>query len=260
MEDGQSMPTLQAWLQQSMASHGHQDALECGDVRWTYHELREAAERVVAAIDEHGPQAQTVGVLGYRSAAKYAAVAGVVLAGRTYLPLHATLSAEHTAKMLTLSGCDLLFVSSESLSALEAVLPLLEKTVTVVLLDAEGTIESTDYRTVALQGAAPFVARRTATVEDVAYVLYTVGSTEVGKGVEVCQKNVGPYIRSIQTRYGIGPSDRCSQTLDLTFDGSVHDIFVAWTSGACLHVPAEECTIARASSLAVAASSLAIAS
>ncbi len=260
MEDGQSMPTLQAWLQQSMATHGHQDALECGDVRWSYRQLREVAERIVSAIDEHGPQAQIVGVLGYRSAAKYAAVAGVVLAGRTYLPLHATLSAEHTAKMLTLSGCQLLFVSPESLGALETVLPLLKTKVTVVLLDADGSIESAEYRTVSLCGPAPFVARRTATNEDVAYVLYTIGSTEVGKGVEIRQKNVGPYVRSIQTRYGIGPSDRCSQTLDLTFDGSVHDIFVAWTSGACLHVPAEECTIARQSSIAVAASSLAIAS
>ena len=260
MEDGQSMPTLQAWLQQSMASHGHQDALECGDVRWSYQELREAAERVVASIDEHGRHAQTVGVLGYRSAAKYACVAGVFLAGRTYLPLHANLSAEHTARMLTLSGCELLFVSPESLDALEAVLPLLERKVTVILLDFDGTIEPNEYRTVSLQGRAPFVSRRTATAEDVAYVLYNVSNSQVATGVEMSHKHIGPYVRSIQTRYGIGPSDRCSQTLDLTFDGSVHDIFVAWTSGACLHVPAKECTIARASSLAVATSSLAIAS
>ena len=260
MEDGQSMPTLQAWLQQSMASHGHQDALECGDVRWSYHELREAAERVVSAIDDYRPDAQTIGVLGYRSAAKYAAIAGVVLAGRTYLPLHATLSAEQTAMMLTRSGCEMLFVSPESLAALEAVLPLLEQKVTVVLLDTEGQVESLDYRTVSLCGPAPFVPRRTATEDEVAYILYNVESSRLGEGVEIRQKNVGPYVRSIQTRYGIGPSDRCSQTLDLTFDSSVHDIFVTWTSGACLHVPAEECRIARESSLAVATNSLAIAS
>jgi non-ribosomal peptide synthetase component F len=249
MDDGQSMPTLQAWLQQSMASHGHQDALECGDVRWSYHQLREAAERVVSGIDDQAHQAQVVGVLGYRSAAKYAAVAGVVLSGRTYLPLHTTLSPEHTARMIALAGCQLLLVCPESVDALESLRPLLADDVKVLLVD--GAAGGNDP-TVSLNGRAPFVARRNAAADEVAYLLYTVDSTEVGKGVEMRHKTVGPYVRTIQNRYGIGPSDRCSQMLDLTFDGSVHDIFVAWTSGACLHVPAEECTLARASALAIA--------
>src|SRR5690606_40152853 len=60
-----------------------------------------------------------VGVLGYRSAAKYAGIAGVVLSGRTYLPLHTTLSPEHTARMIALAGCNLLLVCPESADALE---------------------------------------------------------------------------------------------------------------------------------------------
>lgn len=247
MDDGQSMPTLQAWLQQSMASHGHQDALECGDVRWSYHQLREAAERVVSGIDDHAHQSRVVGVLGYRSAAKYAGIAGVVLSGRTYLPLHTTLSAEHTARMITLAGCQVLLVCPESADALEALRPLLGEDIKVLMIDGDA-----DESTIALDGRAPFVARRNAADDDVAYLLYTVDSTDVGKGVEMRHKAVGPYVRTIQNRYGIGPSDRCSQMLDLTFDGSVHDIFVAWTSGACLHVPAAECTLARASALAIA--------
>jgi len=249
MDDGQSMPTLQAWLQQSMASHGHQDALECGDVHWSYHQLREAAERVVSGIDDHAHQAGIVGVLGYRSAAKYAAIAGVVLSGRTYLPLHITLSPEHTARMIALAGCQLLLVCPESVHALEALRPMLGDDVKVLLIDGDA---EADHPTIGLGGRAPFVARRNAAADDVAYLLYTVDSTEVGKGVEMRHKTVGPYVRTIQNRYGIGPSDRCSQMLDLTFDGSVHDIFVAWTSGACLHVPAAECTLARASALAIA--------
>jgi non-ribosomal peptide synthetase component F len=249
MDDGQSMPTLQAWLQQSMASHGHQDALECGDVRWSYHQLREAAERVVSAIDDHAPQTRVVGVLGYRSAAKYAGIAGVVLSGRTYLPLHTTLSPEHTARMIALAGCRLLLVCPESADLLESLRSLLADDVNVLMVDGDA---DTARPSIALDGPAPFVARRNAAADDIAYVLYTVDSTELGKGVEMRHKTVGPYVRTIQNRYGIGPSDRCSQMLDLTFDGSVHDIFVAWTSGACLHVPAEECTLARASALAIA--------
>lgn len=254
MEDGQSMPTLQAWLQQSMARHEHQDALECGDIRWSYRELREAAERVVAIVEEQGPGSRTVGVLGYRSVAKYAAIAGVALAGRTYLPLHSTLSAEHNARMLKLAGCRLLLVSPESVEMLKSLVPLLDPETAIRVISIDGSECEYDSRaaTTCLSDPAPFVSRYTAQKDDVAYVLYTVDSTERGHGVEIRQQSVGPYLRTIQARYGIGPSDRCSQMLDLTFDGSVHDIFVAWTSGACLHVPAEECPIARTSALAIA--------
>jgi non-ribosomal peptide synthetase component F len=41
----------------------------------------------------------------------------------------------------------------------------------------------------------------------------------------------------VAPRYGIGPGSRLSQTFELTFDGSVHDLFVAWAGGGTLVVP-----------------------
>jgi non-ribosomal peptide synthetase component F len=41
----------------------------------------------------------------------------------------------------------------------------------------------------------------------------------------------------VTKRYGFTSSDRFSQTFDLTFDLSAHDLFVTWTNGACLCVP-----------------------
>jgi non-ribosomal peptide synthetase component F len=48
------------------------------------------------------------------------------------------------------------------------------------------------------------------------------------------------YVDYITKRYRIESDDRLSQTFDLTFDLSAHDLFVTWTSGACLCVPTQK--------------------
>src|SRR4030095_7110139 len=60
------------------------------------------------------------------------------------------------------------------------------------------------------------------------------------KGVMVSHANV-LYDRDYVTkRYGFTSNDRVSQTFDLTFDLSAHDMFVAWESGACLCCPTQK--------------------
>jgi acyl-coenzyme A synthetase/AMP-(fatty) acid ligase len=58
--------------------------------------------------------------------------------------------------------------------------------------------------------------------------------------VPVSESNLLAYLDNIRSIIDIGPGDRCSQVFDLTFDLSVHDIFLTWTSGACLVIPEEQ--------------------
>jgi len=57
---------------------------------------------------------------------------------------------------------------------------------------------------------------------------------------------VAHYLRYVSERYSISPDDRFSQMFDMTFDLSVHDMFVCWTNGACL------CSVPQASLMAPA--------
>src|SRR5205814_2927339 len=77
----------------------------------------------------------------------------------------------------------------------------------------------------------------------IAYLLFTSGSTGQPKGVMVSHANVLHYIEHVTKRYAFTSNDRVSQTFDLTFDLSVHDMFVAWHNGACLCCPTQKQSI-----------------
>ncbi|MGH3681954.1 MAG: AMP-binding protein, partial [Natronosporangium sp.] len=75
---------------------------------------------------------------------------------------------------------------------------------------------------------------------DVAYTLYTSGSTGEPKGVPIRHRNLADLLRFGIDRYQLGPGSRYAQAFELTFDGSVLPMFLSWCTGATLVVPRSE--------------------
>jgi amino acid adenylation domain-containing protein len=71
--------------------------------------------------------------------------------------------------------------------------------------------------------------------DNLAYVLYTSGTTGAPKGVLQTHRNVLHHIRVYTNKLQIGPKDRLTQLASFSFDAAVMDIFGALLNGATLY-------------------------
>lgn len=105
--------------------------------------------------------------------------------------------------------------------------------------DLEERFAGLDAPTLIPDGAAAPAGAPGVDVEgaDTAYIVYTSGSSGTPKGVPVSHASLDYLCRQVNTRYGIGPTDRVLQFAALSFDTSIEQILVPLLSGATLILP-----------------------
>ena len=218
-------------------------ALHVNDETCSYADLHELARGIGATIrDRDFAKKPVAALLAYRSKTAYAAVLGILASGKGYVPLHTGFPVERTKAMLAFSGADFLIVGAEGIALLPGLLSGIEPSLTVICPDTDdlGNLPEAFPRHCFVPRGDCLKDGGTNSVSadqrsPIAYLLFTSGSTGIPKGVPVSQRNVISYLRYTSERYRVIPEDRFSQMFDMTFDLSVHDMFLCWTNGACLY-------------------------
>jgi len=223
-------------------------AIDVAGREMTYQQLAYLARRLAATL-QTGPVPGAVpltAVFAYRSQTAYAAVLGVLMAGHGYVPLNRTFPVDRTRLMLERSMCRSMIVDAGSEQQLEGLLCGIAVPLVIICPDRADVTELAAkfpaHRIIGANELADAEQWRPVDVaaDSIAYLLFTSGSTGQPKGVMVSHANVLHYLDCVTKRYGFTSNDRVSQTFDLTFDLSAHDMFVAWESGACLCCPTQK--------------------
>lgn len=211
-----------------------QPALTVDGVCWRYWELLAAATHLALRLDLPVQQAvlPVTAIMADRHVSSYIGILAALIQGHTYVPINVHHPVSRNLQALRRSGARQLICGARSMASLAAILseaPDLRAQLRII----EVGDEQADYP---LMLGAPFPPQDIA-ANAIAYVLFTSGSTGEPKGVPISQHNLTSYLDAVGKVLDIVPTDRLSQTFELTFDLSVHDLLVAWTRGAHLLVP-----------------------
>ncbi|QXV63861.1 amino acid adenylation domain-containing protein [Mucilaginibacter sp. 21P] len=187
-------------------------AIICGDSRLTYQQLNEQINQVAAAISSclNDAEKAVVGISLARSEKQVITLLAILRAGYTYVFIDPEYPKERMDFIAADSEIKLLITDS---------LPNHNAGASVVL-----------YRDLLVSSKA---IKRSVIIErdDLAYIMYTSGSTGVPKGVMISHAALYDYVKTFSYYFGVDQDDVMIQQSSLAFDVSVEEIFPVLCAG-----------------------------
>lgn len=150
----------------------------------------------------------------------------ILKADCTYVPVDAKSPAQRLQSILATTRASVVIVDNGSIELFKELVP------------AESRPRILNISEFVPRDTAPLPAQNLSI--DIAYVLFTSGSTGVPKGVMIPHKAIIDYIEWCVETYRLTDADVISNHAPLYFDNSTFDLYCAFKTGATLHLAHEE--------------------
>ncbi|WP_280232583.1 non-ribosomal peptide synthetase [Nocardia cyriacigeorgica] len=203
-------------------------ALVGGPVRMSYREVDEYTNRLARVLMAAGAGPERgIATAVARSVESVLTMFAIAKTGAPFVPIDPTYPVDRIEHMLDDSGV----VAGVTTAAARNALP---DQVDWLVLDDAATEEA-----VAAANSAPTTdtERRAPTHPDqVAYIIYTSGSTGLPKGVLVTHRGLADLAAGSAAGFGVDADSVVAHAVSPSFDISVEEILIAWTTGATLVV------------------------
>ncbi|HEX2959581.1 MAG TPA: amino acid adenylation domain-containing protein [Chitinispirillaceae bacterium] len=234
---------LSQLLKESSTRYGGEPAVCCAGCTLTYQQLDSFSGKIAATLRENGVETgDRVGIYMTKSVESIASIFGILKAGAVYVPIDwfipnerllfiandcemraVVTSAEGAGKIASGKTAD-----SYSIPVCIVMTPHAEITALVYAADTIVTRDTVEQQQ-SIEPVTHGIIDR-----DLAYILYTSGSTGAPKGVMLSHLNALAFVNMAIDFFGITSKDRIANHAPLHFDLSVFDIFCAIKAGACV--------------------------
>ncbi|MBE9031628.1 amino acid adenylation domain-containing protein [filamentous cyanobacterium LEGE 11480] len=212
--------TIHDWFEYRVTQNPQAIALIDGDQAVTYEELNARSNQLAHYLRNLGVQPdQLVGVALDRSINLFVAFLGVLKSGAAYVSLDPSYAQERRAYTLNDAQAQLVLTQ-------ESLLSLIPQTAAPVIpLDRDWSV---------IDQYSPNNPVAVATPDNLAYVLYTSGSTGNPKGVMIQHGGLVNHAAAVAREFAIQPNDRMLQFCNIGFDIIVEELYPTLVSGATL--------------------------